>query len=66
MLAVALGRPLGIDDQDCDVEPMVPIDDEDLPAYFEGAQVSRDRPPLMAGALAFTSLYRIAGRVLRQ
>lgn|SRR5258708_4340463 len=34
MLAVALGRPLGIDDADCDIELPLDIDDVALPAYF--------------------------------
>jgi hypothetical protein len=66
MLAVALGRPLGVDDRDCDVELPVPVDDEDLAAYFEGANVTRDRPALMSGSVALINLYKIAGRILRQ
>ncbi|EIN10686.1 hypothetical protein PUNSTDRAFT_119596 [Punctularia strigosozonata HHB-11173 SS5] len=66
MLAVALGRPLGVDDGDLDVELPVDIDDEQLPEYFAGALISKDRPSLMAGFVALTTLYKIAGRVLRQ
>jgi hypothetical protein len=66
MLAVALGRPLGVDDRDCDVELCVPVDDDDLVAYFEGANVARDRPALMSGFVALVTLYKIAGHILRQ
>ena len=34
MLALALGRPLGIEDVDCDVELPIDVDDELLPEYF--------------------------------
>jgi hypothetical protein len=66
MLAVALGRPLGVDDRDCDVELCVPVDDDDLATYFEGGGVSHDRPALMCGSMALVTLYKIAGRILRQ
>jgi hypothetical protein len=66
MLALALGRPLGVEDSDCDVEPPVDVDDDDLPNYFEGAQISGSQPALMAGFIALTSLYKVAGRVLRE
>jgi hypothetical protein len=66
MLALALGRPLGVEDADCDVEYPVPYDDDELPAYFAGAQLTQTYPSLMAGFISLTSLYRIAGRVLRE
>ena len=64
MLAVALGRPLGINDADCDVELPVDVDDENLPAYYNGAQVPQ--PSLMAGFIYMIKLYEIGGRMLRQ
>lgn len=67
MLALALGRPLGVEDSDCDVELPVDVDDENLPEYFSiGAQTSRTHLSLMTGTIALTGLYKIAGRVLRQ
>ncbi|OBZ76527.1 Transcriptional activator protein acu-15 [Grifola frondosa] len=66
MLALALGRPLAIEDADCDVELPVEIDDENLPEYFSGAAISRDSPSLMRGYVELISLYKIAGQVLRQ
>ncbi|KAF8640070.1 hypothetical protein AX17_001311 [Amanita inopinata Kibby_2008] len=66
MLALALGRPLGINDADCDVEMPIDVDDEHLSQYFMGATMNQRRPPLMAGSIALIKLYEIAGRVLRQ
>ena len=40
MLALALGRPLGIVDSDCDIELPVDVDDEHLPEYFAGATMT--------------------------
>lgn len=66
MLALALGRPLGIEDSDCDAEYPVEIDDDDLPEYFSGAPMQAGQPALMAGFTALVDLYKIAGRVCRQ
>ncbi|KAJ7774316.1 fungal-specific transcription factor domain-containing protein [Mycena maculata] len=66
MLALALGRPLGINDSDCDVELPVEVDDEHLPEYFSGATLPQRQPSLMTGSVALTGLYKIAGRVLRE
>ncbi|OAX40653.1 hypothetical protein K503DRAFT_768378 [Rhizopogon vinicolor AM-OR11-026] len=66
MLALALGRPLGIEDADCDVELPVAVDDENLADYFSGVNLPQKYPSLMTGALALITLYQIAGRVLRQ
>lgn len=67
MLALALGRPLGVEDSDCDVELPVDVDDDYLQEYFSlGSQSSRQSLSLMAGYNALTGLYRIAGRVLRE
>lgn len=66
MLALALGRPLGINDIDCDVEFPVEVDDVNLSEYFNGANMPRGRPSLMTGFVSLIKLYEIAGRVLRQ
>ncbi|KAF9246983.1 fungal-specific transcription factor domain-containing protein [Melanogaster broomeanus] len=66
MLALALGRPLGIEDSDCDVEFPVDVDDEFLPEYFRGVNISQQPPSLMSGTIALVTLYQLAGRVLRQ
>ena len=79
MLAVALGRPLGIDDVDCDVELPLDIDDVALPKYFAslspGGKNGQNNtvataevpitPSLMKGFNALTCLFKIAGQVLR-
>ncbi|CAL1702336.1 unnamed protein product [Somion occarium] len=66
MLALALGRPLGIEDSDCDAELPVDVDDEQLPEYFAGATMPPGTPSLMRGFIELCLLYKIAGRVLRQ
>ncbi len=65
MLALALGRPLGINDSDCDVEMPVDVDDENLPEYYSGAPITQRQPSLMAGMIHMIKLYEIAGRLLR-
>ena len=66
MFALTLGRPLGVEDSDCDVELPVDVEDEYLPQYFAGAQMTDKQPSLMAGFIAFITLYRIAGYMLRR
>jgi hypothetical protein len=66
MLALALGRPLGINDSDCDVELPAEVDDDHLQEYFSGAVMNQGHPSLMAGSVALFNLYEIGGRVLRQ
>src|SRR5882762_214603 len=66
MLALALGRPLGIEDIDCDIELPSDVDDENLSDYFAGAPMKTDSPSLMKGFNCLASLYGIAGRVMRQ
>ncbi|KAI3596720.1 hypothetical protein WG66_016356 [Moniliophthora roreri] len=66
MLALALGRPLGIEDADCDVEAPVDVDDDLLPEYFSGANIKPPHLSLMTGYIALIKLYQIAGRVLRK
>lgn len=64
MLAVALGRPLGVHDADCDVELPADVDDENLQEYYKGTQLPQ--PSLMAGFIFMIKLYEIGGRMLRQ
>jgi len=66
MLALALGRPIGAEDVDCDVEPPIALDDELLPDFLNGAPMTSETPSLMAGFTSLISLYGIAGRVMRQ
>jgi len=66
MLALALGRPLGVNDSDCDAELPIEVDDDNLPEYFTGAPMTQRQPSLMTGTIALIKLYEIGGRVLRQ
>ena len=66
MLAMTLGRPIGIEDSDCDAEYPFEFDDEELPEFFSGAAMQKSQPSLMVGFIALCELYRIAGRVCRQ
>jgi hypothetical protein len=66
MLALALGRPIGAEDVDCDVELPIAFDDDFLPDFFAGAPITSETPALMTGFTSLVSLYRIAGRVMRQ
>ncbi|KAL5527321.1 hypothetical protein ACEPAG_6112 [Sanghuangporus baumii] len=66
MLAMALGRPLGIEDSDCDAEYPFEFDDEELPEFFAGSIIQKSQPSLVVGFIALCDLYRIAGRVCRQ
>lgn len=66
MLALALGRPLGIEDSDCDADYPAEYDDDELPDYFSGANMQKPQPSLMMGFIALVDLYKIAGRLCRQ
>lgn len=66
MLALALGRPLGINDTDCDVELPVCVDDDRLAEYYSGGPGQQDSTSLMHGFVLLIKLYEIAGRVLRE
>jgi hypothetical protein len=59
--SIELGRPLGVDDNDVDVDLPLPYDDEELPLYYEGILPEKETPSLMQGFVALTSLYKIAG-----
>ncbi|KAG8858883.1 hypothetical protein FRC20_011924 [Serendipita sp. 405] len=64
-LALQLGRPLGVDDNDIEVDLPIPYDDVDLPDHYAGKLPESEEPSLMAGFVALTALYKIAGKVLR-
>lgn len=65
MLAIALGRPLGIDDRDCDTEFPLQVDDDDLQAYLDNKLPAQDTPSPMVGFVALSALFKIGGEVLR-
>jgi hypothetical protein len=49
-----------MDDSDIDVDMPVPVDDVDLPLFYEGNLPEREEPSLMSGFVALTALYKIA------
>lgn len=65
ILALQLGRPLGIEDVDVDLDLPLPYDDVDLPSYYNDTLVLPEGPTLMSGFIALTSLYRITGEFIR-
>ena len=69
LLSICLGRPMGVEDDDCDCEMPLDMDDIGLEAYCKESphnsthifsQASR-----MSGFLAFSRLCRIAGKISR-
>jgi hypothetical protein len=65
MLAIALGRPVGIDDRDCDVEFPLQVDDDHLQAFLEDRLAPQTTPSTMVGFVALSALFKIGGEVLR-
>jgi len=65
MLAIALGRPLGIDDRDCDTEFPFQVDDDHLQAYVDDKLPPQNAPSPMVGFVALSALFKIGGEVLR-
>lgn len=66
MLAIALGRPLGVDDRDCDAEFPIQVDDDNLQAYLDNQLTQPRTPSLMVGFVALAALFKIGGEVLRR
>lgn len=66
MLALALGRPLGVDDRDCDAEFPIQVDDDHLQAYLDSTLARQTSPSLMVGFVALSALFKIGGEVLRR
>lgn len=66
MLAIALGRPLGVDDRDCDTEFPIQVDDDNLQAFLSGALQPQIDPSPMVGFVALSALFKIGGEVLRR
>ena len=67
LLSVCLGRPMGVEDDDCDCEMPLDMDDVGLEAY--GKETPSETPSLgasrMTGFIAFCRLCRIAGKISR-
>ncbi|KAF9652607.1 hypothetical protein BDM02DRAFT_3088957, partial [Thelephora ganbajun] len=65
VLSMALGRPSGANDDDCDVELPVEIDDGQLQSSAEGNTLSPGEN-FMTGFIWLTKIYIIAGKIARQ
>lgn len=66
MLALALGRPLGVDDRDCDAEFPIQVDDDHLQAFLDNKLAQQTSPSPMVGFVALSALFKIGGEVLRR
>lgn len=66
MLAIALGRPLGVDDRDCDTEFPIQVDDDNLQAFLNRTLRPQSDPSPMVGFVALSALFKIGGEVLRR
>ncbi|KAK0498377.1 hypothetical protein EDD18DRAFT_1351062 [Armillaria luteobubalina] len=65
VLSIALGRPSGAHDDDCNVEMPAELDDAQLLASVEGATISKTGDSYMTGFVALLEIYIIAGKVMR-
>lgn len=65
-LAIALGRPLGVDDRDCDTELPIQIDDDHLQNFLDGKLAQQTTPSPMVGFVALSALFKIGGEVLHR
>ena len=68
LLSVCLGRPMGVEDDDCDCEMPLDIDDIGLEAYGKEPLHNSPSPSQtsrMSGFIAFSRLCRIAGKITR-
>ncbi|RDW63254.1 hypothetical protein BP6252_10799 [Coleophoma cylindrospora] len=76
ILSITLGRPMGIDDNDCDCEMPLDIDDDSLESYCASISTSDIAslrtatqpffpPSRITGFIAFAHLCKIAGRIVR-
>ncbi|PBL02106.1 hypothetical protein ARMGADRAFT_954261 [Armillaria gallica] len=65
VLSIALGRPSGAHDDDCNVEMPAELDDAQLLASVEGAPITKTGESFMTGFVALLEIYIIAGKVMR-
>jgi hypothetical protein len=68
LLAICLGRPLGIEDTDCNCEIPLDLDDHQLETYCRIPSSQRTKPSIpsrLSGFIAFSRLCQIAGKVIR-
>ncbi|KAK7471016.1 hypothetical protein VKT23_002429 [Stygiomarasmius scandens] len=65
VLSMALGRPAGTHDDDCDADMPAQLDDAQLTALRDGNAVSSQEKSFMTGFVALLRIYVIAGRIMR-
>ncbi|KAF5370065.1 hypothetical protein D9758_001384 [Tetrapyrgos nigripes] len=65
VLSLALGRPSGIHDDDCDVDMPAEWDDLQLTSLRDGNAVSAQETSFMTGFVALLGFYVVAGKVMR-
>jgi len=68
LLAICLGRPMGVEDSDCNCEIPLDMDDLQLEAYCKELPTLRTKPSTpsrLAGFIAFSRLCQISGKILR-
>lgn len=69
VLSNCLGRPVGVEDTDCDCEMPQDLEDDDLDLYCKQNQSPSSRPPRtfsrLTGFIIFSKLCQISGRISR-
>ena len=68
LLAICLGRPMGVEDADCNCEIPLDLNDDELEAYCRSQPERRTRPlkpSLLAGFIALSKLCRNSGKAIR-
>jgi Fungal specific transcription factor domain len=67
LLSICLGRPMGVEDSDCNCEIPLDLDDDELEAYCKedsNHRLKPSTPSKLAGFIAFSKLCQIAGKVI--
>ena len=68
LLAICLGRPMGVEEADCNCEIPLHLDDDELEAYCRSQPERRTRPlkpSLLAGFITLSKLCRNSGKAIR-
>ncbi|EOD50241.1 putative fungal specific transcription factor domain-containing protein [Neofusicoccum parvum UCRNP2] len=65
LLSMCLGRPMAVDDDDCDCELPLDMADEHLDLYCRDPSVGCGSSSALAGFLAFSELCKIASRIVK-
>lgn len=65
LLSMCLGRPMAVDDEDCDCELPLDMADEHLEVYCRDPSMGCGTSSALAGFLAFSELCRIASKIAK-